>query len=154
MQPAVRIVEDTLAWLQEHYEDHLCWNEADLVCVIWDCLRRRIAAGSLPLTVRNQHDLKFTDQSKTSRKKPDLAILDLTGRTLVVVEVKYEPSRSRPEITAPPKISIWQHLIPGCHGAGMQTDIEKVRKFVEAGHAEVGYALFVDEDSRFVDKVP
>jgi hypothetical protein len=140
MNDAVRLIDETILWLREHYEDHPCWNEADLVSVIWNYVRRLIIAKGARLTIRNQHRLK-------PRGKPtvDLAIVDAKQRVLAVVEVKFEPSPSRLDIVEPLKHSHWTHLLPGDHG--IVTDIEKVRTCVEQGQADVGYAIFVDEGS-------
>ncbi len=113
--------------------------------------RRLIVSGALPLTIRNQHEIK----TSLGKKKYDLAILDDKVRVLAVVEVKYEPSPSRPDIPRVLKHFKWEHLVPGYHGKDIAfTDIEKVRTCVEEGNAEVGYAIFVDEGSHHYDRMP
>jgi len=151
MNDATRLIDDTILWLQEHYGDHPCWNEADVVSVIWDYARRLILARKLPLTIRNQHEIK----TSLGKKKYDLAILDDRGLALVVVEVKYEPSPSRPDVPRVLKHFKWEHLVPGYHGKDIAfTDIEKVRRCVEEGKADIGYAIFIDEGSHHYQRMP
>lgn len=142
---AMQLIEDALVWLKDNYDDHLCWNEADMERVIWDRLRRQIKERGLPLSIRSQPRIYFAKDYYM----PDLALFDAAGNVLTVLEIKYEPAPSRPGIPSGAKITTLSHLIPGM---SPRTDIEKITRCVRESKAETGYFIFIDEDSHHLSR--
>lgn len=145
MNQAVQLIDEAFDWLRNNYDDHLCWNEADMERVIWDRLRRRIKEQGLPITIRSQHRIYFAKDYYM----PDLVLFDAAFKVLAVLEIKYEPAPSRMGIPKAAKITTLSHLIPGI---SQRTDIEKIERCVREAKAETGYFVFVDEDSHHLSR--
>jgi hypothetical protein len=75
----------------------------------------------------------------------DLVIRNAGKEVLVAAEFKYEPSHSRAEFAAlPGKLPV---VVWGLDGVAK--DVSRIRTFVEARVAQVGFAVFIDEGRYF-----
>jgi hypothetical protein len=85
----------------------------------------------------------------------DLVIRNDHGSVEVVAEFKYEPSHRRTDIQ-PEKLPVvfWGEA-PSERGQGsVGDDVDRIRRFVEAGKATVAYAPFIDESGHFRHRRP
>jgi len=133
---AAALVEETFAWLREHYSQFEFWAERDLVWTVQSRLRHVIAERRLPYQVLNGYPLLAGVRRARSA---DLVIRDADGTVLVAVECKYEPSHHRAEVL-PDKLPV---VLWGVDGVAK--DVARIREFVSQGVARAAYAVFVDE---------
>jgi hypothetical protein len=141
-QVAVAVFEETVAWLQEHYDEFEFWVERDLVWTVQTRLRRLISERLLPYEVFNDYPLL---PGARRARSADLVIRDMGTAVLVAAEFKYEPSHRRAEFLAlPGKLPV---VFWGLDGVAK--DVARIREFVEAGSARAAFAVFVDEGRYF-----
>jgi hypothetical protein len=144
---AAQLFEEAIAWLRSSYWSRPFFVERDIVWTIQLWLLDQIRVKSLPLTVRN--DFPIGELIANARRRTaDFALLDPSGKILLVAEFKYEPSHRRPDIPSSKlPVVFW-----GAEGVGK--DVSRVREFVETSLAGVGYSLFIDEGSFFRHRQP
>lgn len=95
MKEALTVVRDALDWLREHYSEFRFYVERDIV---WTLQRRLVEAMALHLPrMRVFNDYPMLE-GKKGHILADLALVDANNCARAVVEVKYEPSHSRPDI--------------------------------------------------------
>ncbi len=137
-----------LAVLREGYSRHAFYQERDIVWMLQRFLKRLCPDGH---RVFNDFPIRHGARRSLSA---DLAIVDITGRPRLVVEVKYEPDHRR----GGPEGDIWPtKLNPSVvfWGAeGVCGDVERVRGFVADELADVACSVFVDEGGHFRHREP
>jgi len=144
MNAAATLFEEALDWLRDNYSSFLFRTEYDVVTVLWGCMVREAKAQGLAIQIDYEHYVKVA----AGRKQCDIVALSSEGEILLGAEIKYEPSRTRPDIANRQlKHGRPQHLLPGHGVAGHLCDIEKVRMYVAEGRVPVAYAVLVDENS-------
>lgn len=144
MNDASRLFETALQWLRENYGDFLFRKEDDVVTVLWTQMVRRAKAENLAFYVDYEQNFPVS----FGRLQCDIVVFDTDHRPLLCLEVKYEPSRKRPDIAKRAlKHSRPQHLLPGHGLKGHRCDIERIPYYVHEVGAEVAYAVLIDEDS-------
>lgn len=144
MNDAARLFEAALDWLRDHYNDYLFRREDDVVTVLWGQMVRIAKTTGLPLEI--DYETKFV--VSCGRLQCDIVVFDADRKPVLCVEVKYEPARTRPDIAKRAlKHSRPEHLLPGHGLKGHLCDIEKIPFYVNEAGAEVGYAVFIDENS-------
>jgi hypothetical protein len=110
-------------------------------------LRALISERSLPFQVFNDYPMLTGTRRARSA---DLVIRNAGKEALVAAEFKYEPSHKRPEFAAlSGKLPV---VFWGVDGVAK--DVARIREFVEAGAARVGFAVFVDEGRHFRHRPP
>ena len=147
MEPS-ELFESTLQWLQGRYKDYRFFRERDVVWTMQLRISEEIARAGLPYRVFNDH----TIYGGTST---DLAILS-GGYLEVAAEFKYEPSHGR---RADRRGDIWpSKLDPSVvfwAGEGsVETDVYRVRDYVERRNVKVAFSVFIDEGSHFRHRDP
>jgi hypothetical protein len=139
---AIALFLESLDWFVKHYDEHEYWKESDVGCALWCALSRHNAEAGSPFNIRSEYHVGKGNSSE----KMDLAILDHSGKVLIVVEIKYEPNLRRSGVIQ--KIGNLGHLLPAYKPASIKiTDIEKIQACVSSGKAHTGFAVFVDEGS-------
>jgi hypothetical protein len=122
---ASALLEETVAWLHENYEQFEFWVERDLVWTVQTHLRKLIGERCLSYEVFNDYPLLPGVRRALSA---DLVIRDPVKGVLVAAEFKYKPSHTRVEFRAMPgklPVVVW--------GAdGVAKDVVRIREFVEA----------------------
>ncbi|MGO8900483.1 MAG: hypothetical protein ACLQU5_19365 [Isosphaeraceae bacterium] len=142
---AITLFLETLEWFKDHYGEQEYWNESDVGCTLWYGLSRKNTEAGSPFSVRSQFPLDKGNRSD----RVDLAILDRSGRALVVVELKYEPDLKRPGVIQ--KIGNVGHLLPAHRPLSIKSDdITKIEACVSSGKATAGFAVLVDEGSHHI----
>jgi hypothetical protein len=137
---ASELAEGTFRWLQEHYDQFSFYQERDLVWTVQSHLAAEIRRGDLDLRVWNDYPM-FREGRRA--ESADLVLQTADGTIKVAIELKYEPSHIRPDIQRRKlPVVFWG-------SEGVAHDIERARRFVAEGKAEVAYAVFVDEGSHF-----
>jgi len=140
MNAANELVEEAFRWLQDRYDGFSFYQERDLVWTIQSHLVAEIRRCGLDLRLWNDYQM-FREGRRA--ESADLVLQAADGAITVAVEFKYEPSHARPDIQR-------QKLPVVFWGSeGVAHDIERVRRFVAEGKAEVAFAVFVDEGSHF-----
>jgi len=144
MHDADRLFQTALRWLEEKYADFLFRTEHDVVTVLWAHMVKTAMTDRLPLSIDYERNLP----TSVGRFQCDIVIFDLAQKPEICIEVKYEPSRTRPDIiNRPLKHSLPKHLLPG-HGLKQhRCDIERLPYYVRDCGATLAYAIMVDEDS-------
>lgn len=132
------LFEDAIAWLRDTYDERPFYVERDVVYAmqvrLWEMIRDR----EVDWEVFNDYPMLPGPRRAFSA---DIAVRDGSGKVLVAAEFKYEPDHSRPDLLA--------HKFPVVGWETVLKDVERIRRFVEAGKAEVAYAVFVDEGTFF-----
>jgi hypothetical protein len=139
---ASTLIEETMTWLREHYEQFQFWVERDVVWTVQTHLRRLISERYLGYEVFNDYPLLPGVRRALSA---DLVIRGPVKEVLVAAEFKYEPSHRRAELRAlPGKLPV---VFWGVDGVAK--DIARIQRFVEAGAARMAFAIFIDEGRYF-----
>jgi hypothetical protein len=142
LRVASALFEEALDWLRERYGQYEFWVERDLVWTVQTQLRTLISERSLPYEVFNDYPMLTGPRRARSA---DLVIRNAGKDALVAAEFKYEPSHQRPEFVAlPGKLPV---VFWGVDGVAK--DVARIREFVEAGAARIGFAVFIDEGRYF-----
>jgi hypothetical protein len=140
MNAASELVEGAFRWLQEHYDMFVFYQERDLVWTIQGHLVAEIRRRDLDFRIWNDYPMFRQGRRAESA---DLVLQAADGTIKVAIEFKYEPSHTRADIQR-------QKLpVVDWGSVGVVHDIERVRRCVAEGKAEVAYAVFVDEGSHF-----
>jgi hypothetical protein len=143
-EAAAMLFEESIAWLQEHYDEFEFWAERDLVWTVQKRLRQMIGDRHLPYGVFNDYRLL------PGARRADLVIRDANTTVLVAAEFKYEPSHRRAEFLALPgklPVVFWGD-------DGVAKDVARIREFVEHRGARTAFAVFVDEGRHFRHRPP
>ena len=136
------LVEEVVEWLREHYGQFEFWVKRDLVWTVQTRLRQVVRDRQLSYLVLNDYPMLAGTRRTLSA---DLVIRERKTGAMVAAEFRYEPAHDRAEFMAMPgklPVVVW--------GAnGVAHDIGRVRSFVEAGVATVGFAVLIDEGGHF-----
>ena len=119
------MVEEAVAWLQEHYDEFEFWQNGTLVWTVQTRLRKMIGDRHLPYHLFNDYRLP----PGARRVHADLIIRDARGIILAAAEFKFEPSHRRAEYLAPSgklPVVVWG-------SDGVAKDVTRIRDFVEQG---------------------
>lgn len=130
-----QLANDALAWLRAHYAERPYFVERDLVWTLQLWLRAEAEVRALPVDV--YHDYP-TEPGPRRALSSDIALVGpWSPAPLVLLEFKYEPSHRRRGFT-PGKFPVvgWD---------GVMADMERVARWVDAGRASSGLAVFIDE---------
>lgn len=141
------LFEETMAWLEDHYDEYEFWVERDIVWTVQSRLRQTIRDRSLPYEIFN--DYPILPGARRARSA-DLVIRDSDKTVLVAAEFKYEPSHRRTEFLAQPgklPVVFWGD-------DGVARDISRIREFVEQGGVRSAFAAFIDEARHFRHRPP
>lgn len=115
------------------YREQPFWVERDVVAWLQRRLTLSVPAG---MTVWNDYGILPGPRRALSA---DLALV--TDGPLLVAEFKFEPCARRADIM-PNKLPVIGWIDVG-------KDIGRVQEFVEAGRAEIGWAICIDEGGRY-----
>ncbi len=132
------LFEATLAWLRDSYDERPFYLELDIVYAVQVKLWELVREHSLDWQVFNDYPMLPGSRRALSA---DIALRDGAGRILVAAEFKFEPDHGRPDLLS--------HKFPVVGFESALKDVQRIRQFVEAGSAEVAYAVFVDEGTFF-----
>jgi len=149
---AHELFEEAIEWLRENYDEFGFDMERDVVWTIKTYLVKAIKEQHLAYDVFSGYSM--TREGRRSQSA-DLVIRNADRSVEVVAEFKYEPSHRRTDIQ-PQKLPVvfWGEA-PSERGQGsVGDDVERIRHFVEAGKANVAYALFIDESGHFRHRRP
>jgi hypothetical protein len=136
---AAELLENSIAWLKEHYGEFRFFAERDVVWMLQLQLLKEIEHQHLPYRVFNDHGL-------FPRIRTDLAILHTDDSVEAAVEVKYEPSHDR---NANRGGDIWQSKLPVASWTEIKKDMQRVHNFVKHGKAKAAYSILIDEGGYF-----
>ena len=132
---AQALLDDGLWWLRETYAEHGFAVERDLVWTLQRRLVRQAAEDGLDVRVFNDYGVEPGARRHLSA---DIVLLEPGDPIpLVAVEFKYEPSPRRPDVD--------RRKLPVTDWAGAAADVERIRRWVDAGLARSGMALYFDE---------
>lgn len=129
------LVEDALRWLQAHYTDQRFYVERDIVWTLQRWLGTEARRRGLPVSIYNDYP---TEPGPRRALSADLALVAEGPVPEVVMELKYEPSHRRTDITAGkfPVVGGWSAVV---------SDASRVTTWVADGRARSGAAVFIDE---------
>lgn len=136
------LIEEAIAWLQEHYNDFRFYTERDIVWTVQNHLVNRIDKESLPYRIYNDYPM-------LPGQRADIVITK-NGSVDVAMEFKYEPSHVRSGMDILPSkfpVVFWDR-------DGVGKDVGRVREFVSQGRSRVGYSIFIDEGGYFRHRSP
>ena len=147
MEPT-ELFENALQWLHVRYAEYRFFTERDIVWIVQLRISEEIARARLPYRVFNEHTI-------SGGARADLAILS-GPQVVAAAEFKYEPSHER---RADRRGDIWpSKLDPSVvfwAGEGsVETDVYRVRDYVERRNVKVAFSIFIDEGSHFRDRDP
>src|SRR5687767_1404451 len=118
--PAAVLFEQSLEWLKDNYDTFLFRNEYDVVTVLWGHMVRAAKAQGLGIVVDYEQNVAIP----TGRLQCDIVVFGEDGGILLGAEIKYEPSRTRPDIARRAlKHGRSEHLLPGHGIKGHRCDI-------------------------------
>jgi hypothetical protein len=144
MNPAALLFEQSLDWLRDNYDRFLFRTEYDVVTMLWGYMVRAAKAQERGIIIDYEHNVAVT----SGRLQCDIVALSAKDEKLLCAEVKYEPSRTRPDVVSRKlKHSRPQHLLPDHGLKDHRCDIEKARLYVDQGRVQTAYAVLVDENS-------
>ena len=148
MMPDV-LFEKAITWLHECYQEFRFFQERDIVWTLQCRLLKEIERKGLPYKVFHGYPI-----SRKPKHLVDLAIVrDKADLVAVTVDLKYEPSHARSDISAgklSPSVVYWAHPSDG----GVKKDVEWAQLIVKENLARTAYVVFVDEGSHFRKEAP
>ncbi len=132
---AQALLDDGLWWLRETYAEHGFAVERDLVWTLQRHLVRQASDDGLPVRVFNDYGVEPGTRRHLSA---DIVLIEADDAVpLVAVEFKFEPSPRRADVD--------RRKLPVTDWAGAAADVERIRRWVGAGLARSGMALYFDE---------
>ena len=123
------LFENTMDWLQDHYEDFGFCLERDVAWTVQKYIAREIEASHLPYRIVHEYS------------RADLVIFHADS-IAVVIEFKYEPRPSR-SVAGKFPVTEWPAIVK---------DIHKNIERVEDGQAKAVYSVFIDEGGYFHER--
>ena len=135
---AVGLFEDSMRWLEAHYDEFSFNLERDLVWTVQSHLRAKIRERGLDYSVYNDFPML---PRKRRALSADLVIREPDGQVAIAVEFKYEPDHRRKDLL-PNKLPVVGWVDP-LH------DCQRIFTFIAEGKARVAYAIFIDEGGHF-----
>lgn len=139
MTEPTALFEDAIGWLNQHYAEFHFFLERDVVWTIQKHLLEAIDAHRLPYRVNYNHDLLGSKQHWA-----DLTIINSNCSVEVAIEVKYEPSHQREDIS--------HTKLPVVEWPSVCRDVSRVQRYVNEGKAISAYSFFLDEGRFFGGK--
>ncbi len=143
---ATSLLEESLEWLREDYDEFIFHVERDVVWTVQMHLVKKIKELNLPLRVYN--DYPMLPGSRRARSA-DLVIVNQADEVEVAAEFKYEPSHQRTDIQRQKLPVVFWGTSPSEIGQGVAHDVQRIKEFVEVGKTKTAYAIFVDEGGYF-----
>lgn len=131
---------DAIDWLMESYSQHRFFRERDVVWTVQKRLLEQVRRQNLPYKIYNDFAVP------KGGCWADLVLIE-EDVVDVAIEFKYEPSRSRENIDIPdsklPVVASWGEVAK---------DVQRVREFVENGHARSAFSLFINEGRLYLNE--
>jgi hypothetical protein len=134
----LEIADDAVGWLRRHYRDQTFYCERDIEAVLQRRIVDLISEQRLTgLRVRRNRHIRGPSVSK----QVDLAVEDAAGSVVLAMEVKYEPSPSRPDLARadgrrPDPVTFWSEI---------RKDFELAHALVTDDAVLAAVAILVDE---------
>jgi hypothetical protein len=166
---AYELISDMLVWLQRTYNEHGFHTERDLVWTFQRRLSDQIRRSGLHFCVQSDFPmikgprraqcadlaLLSIEQAATSGRTAQEIVSHIARPLPFVAEFKYEPDHTR-ATGAPPEI--WPTKLDPSKvfwnepTGSVLVDVDRSRRYVQAGLAELAVSVFIDEGGHFRNK--
>jgi len=129
-----------LTWLLEKYETFNFFKERDIEWTLQTKLLSLIKNENILHKINCDYKL-----SPDENVRPDIVFLNPSGECLLAVELKYEPSHKRPDISATKlPVTFWHEILK---------DFEKCQRYVETNQTKTAISVLIDEGNFYGNKV-